>query len=276
MPIFVNGHLVPTFNFAGGECHVKIGPGAIQRRTELTAHLYTSNDIMSLLLTVDAVRRVNSLTSIDLTIPYFPYARQDRVCNPGESFSLKVMADLVNQLNCTSVTVYDPHSEVTTSLLHNCVVVSQADIVAQSPLAKHITDNGWLLVSPDAGAEKKIHTLVERLATKAHTPSVLCAKKTRESATGRITATEVKGDVRGKDMIIIDDICDGGRTFIELAKALKEGGARDIHLYVTHGIFSKGLDELKVYFKHIYSFQVMLQDALIDRSFLSVIGEKKQ
>ena len=124
MPILVNQKSVGFFKFSGGECHVKISDLEITERTNILANLNNSDDVMSLLLIVDAVRRINPSTQVLLTIPYFPYARQDRVCNEGEALSVKVMADLINSLNCAGVTIYDPHSDVTPALLNNCRAIS--------------------------------------------------------------------------------------------------------------------------------------------------------
>lgn len=272
MSIYVNNKMLDTFNFSGGECHVKIDVSTIGASTKILVHLNSSDDTMCLLLAVDAVRRINPSTAIELTIPYFPYARQDRVCNVGESLSVKVMADIINHLNCSKVTIYDPHSDVTPALLHNCSVISLADIIMQSTLAKMIHEKSFALVSPDAGAEKKIREVGKRLSSTFKTVEVFCATKVRETSTGNIIATELQGDVQGKNLILIDDICDGGRTFIELAKLLKSRDAKNICLYVTHGIFSKGLDVLKEHFSQVFCYHTMLKPADIDTKFLHILG----
>ncbi len=267
MPIIVNGKKLETFQFSGGECHIKINIADISDKTSITAHLSSSDDIMCLMLAVDAIRRVNPATVINLTIPYFPYARQDRVCNEGESLSVKVMADIINSLHCASVTIYDPHSDVTPALLNNCKIIPLAEIVSNH-LAKMVADKKLALVSPDAGAEKKT-----RMAAKLLSAEVFCSSKTRDTMTGNITATAIHADVNGRDLLIVDDICDGGRTFIELAKELKGGGAGDIYLYVTHGIFSQGLSEISPHFKHIYCYYTMLKDPEINNPTLTIFSK---
>jgi ribose-phosphate pyrophosphokinase len=260
MPISVNNQPVETFQFAGGEIQVKIKPSLISEKTEIRAFLNSSNDVMALLLTVDAVRRVNSSTKISLTIPYFPYARQDRVCNEGEALSVKVMADLINSLHCESVHIYDPHSDLTPALLHRCKVSKMAHLISNSSLVHLIREGNWVLVSPDAGAEKKTAELAKVLSSEQKKISMICARKVRDTLTGEILSTKVSEDpllIRGRDLILVDDICDGGRTFIELAKVLKSQGAEKLFLYVTHGIFSKGFDELKQYFHQVYCFYPM-------------------
>jgi ribose-phosphate pyrophosphokinase len=271
MSILINKKTIETFNFSGGECHVKILPEDIVSSSNIEANLNSSDDIMRLILCVDAIRRINPDTKILLTIPYFPYARQDRVCNPGEALSVKVMANLINSLNCNLVRIFDPHSDVTPALINNCEVASLDDIICNSNLKDAILRDNLTLISPDAGAEKKVKMLAKRLSSQDNLVNSLCASKTRDTLTGNITSTEIHGDVQGGNLIVIDDICDGGRTFTELAKVLKQKGANDIYLYVTHGIFSKGLDVLKDHFKHVYCNHTMLDEELIDQKTLTVL-----
>lgn len=272
MTILVNNHAVERFNFSGGECHVKLASFDIGDKTEILANLNSSDEIMSLLLTVDAIRRINSKTAINLSIPYFPYARQDRVCNEGEALSVAVMANLINSLHCETVTIHDPHSDVTPALLNNCKILSLADIIAKSSLLNVIYEKSLSLLSPDAGAEKKVRAVAKKISLPNKSLDVLCASKTRDTRTGDITSTEIHGDVMGKNIIILDDICDGGRTFIELSKVLKSMNSGDIYLYVTHGIFSKGLGVLEDNFEHIYCYHTLLQPNQINSSFLTILN----
>jgi ribose-phosphate pyrophosphokinase len=271
MPIFLNRRPVITSQFPGGECHIRVNTAAISKHTHIFAYLVEPDGIMQLLLTVDAIRRAKRDAHIRLTIPYFPYARQDRVCNPGEAFSVSVMANLVNALQCDQVTVYDPHSDVMPSLIERCQIITQEELITRSPLAQMILQHNLSLVSPDAGAIKKTKAVAKALSEPNRTLEVFQAHKTRELQTGNITALSVEGDVSGKNLIILDDICDGGRTFVELAKVLKEKGAKDIYLYVTHGIFSNGLSYLKPYFKQIYCYHQLKDISDFDSEFLMVL-----
>ncbi len=275
MTILVNYKKVEAFNFPGGESHVQISPCDIKEQTQVYAFLNNSDEIIRLLLTVDAIRRVDSTTKIHLTIPYFPYARQDRVCNQGESLSVKVMADMINALKCSSLKIYDPHSDVTSALLDNCQAIGMAEIIISSKLHSTIIDNNLTLISPDSGAEKKVRYFARQISgiNSGRKVDLVCASKIRDTRTGKIIGTELHGDVKDKNVIILDDICDGGSTFIELSKKLKEDGANEIYLYVTHGIFSKGLDPLRQYFSKIYCYHTMLDKEKIDNSFLNIIGE---
>lgn len=110
-----------------------------------------------------------------------------------------------------------------------------------------------ILVSPDAGASKKIYKLAEQIGYKGDI--ITCSKDRDEN--GKLTKTVVPLGIQhfslSKNFIIIDDICDGGRTFINIAKEIKEfNNKTKIYLIVTHGIFSKGFEELSQYFDGIY------------------------
>lgn len=269
--ILINGHQLKQNIFPGGESHVRITPEWITPKTQVIAHLHCAQNIMALIMAVDAIRRISPNCDICLTVPYFPYARQDRVCYPGEALAVKVMADLINQLNCKKVTVFDPHSDVLTALLNCCYVKTQSEIIDESNLLELIDSSSLTLLAPDAGAEKKTRQVCQYLSQKYPSINYITASKYRDVNTGRITQTKVHDSVEGKNLLIIDDICDGGSTFIELAKTLKNAGASQLYLYVTHGIFSKGLKELSQWFEQLYCYNLM-NASLKDEAPLTVLS----
>lgn len=235
---------VNTMTFNGGEENVRIELGDATGRTDcphtvrIETQLTTSSKVMQLALAVDAVRNLfGSKVCIELKALYFPYARQDRVCNKGEALSVKVLANMINAMDFTEVTIADAHSDVTPALINNVTNMSQVDIIEQSGLAYPLQGDKLTLVAPDAGATKKTHNLAKATGCQ----NVVQGEKLRDMATGKIIRTELNGDVEGKDLCIVDDVCDGGRTFLELAKVAKDRGAQSISLYVTHGIFSQGM-----------------------------------
>ena len=268
MTVTVNNKEIKAFNFSGGECHVSIEGIEIGDVTHVEAYLYGSDDVMRLIMTVDAIHQVDATSDIHLVVPYFPYARQDRVCNEGEAFSAAVMAGLINALNCKSVSVIDPHSPVIEQRLNNCRVVTQAEVIPGA-VSEFISRENLTLVSPDKGATEKTKAVADALGIS----NVISCSKVRDTKTGHITHSEVHSDVTGEDLIILDDICDGGRTFIELAKILKSKGAGKLYLYTTHGIFSRGLGVLKEYFIHVFCAHTFLATEDIDKDFLTVIGK---
>lgn len=241
----LNNLVVPVDHstFKGGEENVKIdlryAPKGSIGFVEITAKIKSSSDLMALAMLVDACSRLENLSAdakFKLNLPYIPYARQDRIMQPGEALSIKVFARFVNSLGFNEVIVDDPHSDVSAALLDNVkirgqdVLISENHEVVSGADARHVT-----IVAPDAGARKKAQKVADRLRL-----PLVEAGKARDVRTNEITGTAVFGDVDGRECVIVDDICDGGRTFIALAQALKENGAKRVILYVTHGIFSFG------------------------------------
>lgn len=213
--------------------------------TEATviAYLANNDDIMKLLFTVDALRREYVGIKLKARIPYMMYARQDRVCNRGDAHSAAVMSGLINNLGFEEVVVLDPHSDVMSALIKNISVITQIDVFKR-------VHNNWSnihIVAPDAGAYKKSVAFAKAAGAKG----VIVCNKERDMATGHITSLTMSADVTGLDLFVLDDICDGGRTFIELAQLTKS--ARKVELAVTHGLFTKGAEVVANEFDRVYT-----------------------
>jgi len=244
------------FKFPAGEVHVRLNTNyGFYQGVKLLARIQKSDDIIALLLAIDTLIRLN-ISINDVIIPYFPYARQDRVANMGESLSLKVVAELlINNIcldNGLRINVLDPHSDVLGALLPNdSIVHDRKEVFIKTLGNKKIQEikNDYHIICPDAGALKQTYSIAKELETE----KIYCCKKHRDTLTGELTIAINYTDWSGKKCIIIDDICDGGGTFIAIAKKLKDCGASEVLLYVTHGVFSKGLDCLKENIDKIYT-----------------------
>lgn len=236
-----------SFLFAGGEPHIKISNHFdVAKPVTITNRINSFNDLGLICITVDALKRMG-VKEINLFIPYFPAARQDRVMVPGEPLSVKVYADIINAMVLTSVTIFDPHSEVTPALLNNCVTISNHEFIKQ--VIEKI-GNEVKLISPDGGALKKIYKVSEFLGG----AEVVECSKSRDVKTGKLSGFKVYSeDLAGADCLIVDDICDGGGTFIGLAEALKAKNAGKLYLAISHGIFSKGFEVFDQYFEQIFT-----------------------
>lgn len=220
--------------FAGGECNVRL-PESLRgtEKVRLNSRLNSSDDIMNLCLAVDALRRMD-VTCIEAFIPYVPYARQDRVMVLGESLSIKVFSDLLNSLQLDKVIVFDPHSDVTPALINRCTIIPNYKMVEYFLAELQLQD--FVLVSPDLGAYKKVDKLAQQIGYRGE---IATGIKVRDLATGEILRSDVTTTgLNGKPCLVVDDICDGGRTFIELAGALKAKGAGELYFIASHGIFS--------------------------------------
>lgn len=236
-PAFIiQGETYEVFKFPTGEVQITLKPGYGKRTktTIITGSILSSDNLMELLQLNDALTRVG-YKEIHLVMPYCAYSRQDRICNEGESFSLKIFAQLINSCNFASVTTWDNHSDVSTALINNCKNIHVKDLI--EPVNNNEYD---YLVSPDAGANKKVFALSQAIKI-----PMIRADKIRDTSTGDIIDTQVyatKEQIEGKRLLIVDDICAGGRTFKELAQKIKSIANCDIDLYVTHGFFNNSID----------------------------------
>lgn len=252
---------VPMKRMPGGEMHPEIDPDSLGAdRYTLVADTRNADDLFAILMTTNAIRRGSDFAPrISLVIGYVPYARQDRVSNKGEALSIEGMADFINMMGFDRVTIHDPHSDVTSALINNCFVVDQADIIhdALNVEPRYANDEpnrivlaDYVLVAPDAGAIKKTNKLAQRLGCKG----VVYADKVRDTKTGKITHTAITratigdvedvGAIADQKLLVVDDICDGGYTFTELAKVLNEYHPESVELFITHGLFTKGTQVL--------------------------------
>ncbi len=232
------------------ESYVNLPNGLTKIR--INSRLNNFKDLELIICTVKALRRLG-VKDISLYIPYLLGARSDRQFQKGgTSYLVDVVAPIINSLGFTSITSIDVHSDVAAACINNFHSESNLELVKYS-MSKIGGDNN-IIISPDAGSEKKIYNILPQLVFK----DLIIAKKHRDILSGNITSTEVPLLPRhireGRKFFIIDDICDGGRTFIEIAKVLKEKIHSDsrIYLIVTHGIFSAGFKELNKYFNGIY------------------------
>lgn len=219
-------------------------------------------DLELILCVTKALRNMGTM-HIHLYVPYILGARSDRKFVDGGVRYLKdIIAPIINAQNYTSVQVLDPHSDVMENVIDRLKIVTNVNLV-KSALVKIVgnTVRGgglqeeFIIVSPDAGALKKIYNVAQAIN---YNDEIIVASKHRDISTGKILSTEIPKIIQhmAKDFVIIDDICDGGRTFIEIAKKIKAELPGDhcgkIFLIVTHGIFSAGFGELSQYFDDIY------------------------
>ena len=164
-----------------------------------------------------------------LEIVYMPYSRMDRT-EGMTVFTLKHLCKLINSLEFEEVLIYEPHSDVCIALLDRVKVIDMSKILAEELLQNfNISEENLYIVYPDAGAAKRYGKQIEF-------DKVLTASKERDFKTGYIKKLEINGITQGNEFkaIIVDDLCSKGGTFILTASKLKEMGATEIYLVVTH------------------------------------------
>lgn len=232
-----------TMIFPDGQPHIKLDvestvPLDKQVPLRILTRINNPGDLLMVLLVKNTLDYLE-FTHVELHISYLLAARMDRIMLDGEPFSLKVVAGMINQGNFKKVKIFDPHSEVSTALIDRAYAISNHEFVkdALDDYFKRYRQTDFCLVSPDAGALKKIHKLAQYLDI----DHVVECMKERDLKTGALTNFKTTTEsLENLTCFIIDDICDGGGTFAGTAKMLREKGAAKIVLVVSHGIFSKG------------------------------------
>ena len=246
----------------------------------IKSRLNSFRDLELIICATQAIRNVTN-KEIQLYVPYFLGARSDRkFVEGGVNYLKQVICPIINRQNYSKVITVDSHSDVLEACLNNYEKISNAQLAkwALSDIDnKDGAQDRTMIVSPDAGALKKIYDIAKTFGIK----NVVTAGKIRDIVTGNIVKTELpQMNLDGIEQIVIfDDICDGGRTFIELAKVIKEQTDKPIYLVVTHGIFSAGLLELSKHFNGVYSTNSVkdinveeYSDFIVDKYFLKQLN----
>lgn len=232
-----------AMRFPDGQPHLKLDAARARRLDHRTpirilTRIAGSDDLFTLLLAKNTLDYLE-FEHVELHISYLMAARMDRVMLEGEPFSLKVVAGMLNAAGFKKIRIFDPHSDVSTALIERSYPVTNHAFVkdAMAHYFKNHPAGPYSIVSPDAGALKKIHKLAQELDI----DEVIECMKERDLKTGKLTSFKtVAENLGGQTCFIIDDICDGGGTFAGTAELLKEKSAGRIVLIVSHGIFSKG------------------------------------
>lgn len=213
-----------------------------------------NDDIVALAFVKSALRNRYPVANIHLYMPYTPYARQDRAVNAGEAHQLKDIGGMINNMDFATVTVVDPHSISTLACFDRLHVVDQYEIF--SGIRQSFRET--YIVAPDQGATKKCEDFAKRVGA----AGVITCSKTRDFANkSAITGLRVIDEVPvNADLLVLDDICDGGRTFIEVAKELRKYNPERLDLAVTHGLFTKGVGVVKDFYDKVFTSDSYISD----------------
>lgn len=261
MSIEVYGADVEFMKFSAGEPHVKVTN--IENDVEVYWKFENFEEFMYVALIFDVVSKKASATRLDL--PYLPFARQDRATTPEQPFSLDVFCKMLSTLKVKQIILSDVHSDVVFDLMKDSDILVVSDSQYQcfnmtcrfESCLKNNKLNYDCIISPDSGAKNKTIRI-----GKSFNKPVVCATKVRDPLTGQLSSPTIDfGDLKPKRALIPDDICDGGYTFIQLADVIKQQFPEIVlDLYVTHGIFSRGKDELNKRFDKIYVYNDMSKE----------------
>ena len=219
--------------FADGEIYVEINENIRGNSIFIIQSVSSpaNDNLMELLLSIDALKR-SSAKNITAVIPYFGYARQDRKVVPRTSISAKLVSNLITKAGADRVVTVDLHA----GQIQGFFDIPVDNLFSTPIFARHarkkIKSKKIICVAPDVGGTERARALGKLLNVG------LAIVDKRRPKPGQSEVMNVIGDVKGQTCIIVDDIIDSGGTIVNAAKALKSRGAKDVYVYITHGVLS--------------------------------------
>ncbi len=219
--------------FADGEIYIEINENIRGNSIFLIQSVSSpaNDNLMELLLSIDALKR-SSAKNITAVIPYFGYARQDRKVVPRTSISAKLVSNLIAKAGADRVVTVDLHSGQIQGFFDIPVDNLFATPIFARHIKKKLKKNNIICVAPDVGGTARARALGKLLNVD------LAIVDKRRPAPGKSEVMNVIGNVKNKTCILVDDIIDSGGTIVNAASELKKRGAKDVHVYVTHGVLS--------------------------------------
>ena len=219
--------------FADGEIYIEINENIRGNSIFIVQSISSpaNDNLMELLLCIDALKR-SSAKNITAVIPYFGYARQDRKVVPRTSISAKLVSNLITKAGADRVVTVDLHA----GQIQGFFDIPVDNLFSTPIFARHarkkIKSKKIICVAPDVGGTERARALGKLLNVG------LAIVDKRRPKPGQSEVMNIIGDVKGQTCILVDDIIDSGVTIINAAKALKSRGAKDVYVYITHGVLS--------------------------------------
>ena len=227
--------------FSDGEIYIEINENIRGNSIFLIQSVSSpaNDNLMELLLCVDALKR-SSAKNITAVIPYFGYARQDRKVAPRTSISAKLVSNLITKAGADRVVTVDLHAGQIQGFFDIPVDNLFATPIFARHIKKKLNSKNLICVSPDVGGVERTRALARKLDI-----GIGIIDKRRPSP-GKSQVMNVIGNVKGKTCIIVDDIIDSGGTIVNATQALIDRGAKEVHVYITHGVLSgEAVDKIK-------------------------------
>ena len=190
-----------------------------------------NDNLMELLLCIDALKR-SSAKNITAVIPYFGYARQDRKVVPRTSISAKLVSNLITKAGADRIVTVDLHAGQIQGFFDIPVDNLFSTPIFSKHIKRKIKTKNLICVAPDVGGVERARALGRKLDVG------LAIIDKRRPSPGKSQVMNVIGNVKGKTCIMVDDIIDSGGTIVNASEALKKRGAKEVHVYVTHGVLS--------------------------------------
>ena len=219
--------------FADGEIYIEINENIRGNSIFIIQSISSpaNDNLMELLLCIDALKR-SSAKNITAVIPYFGYARQDRKVVPRTSISAKLVSNLITKAGADRVVTVDLHAGQIQGFFDIPVDNLFSTPIFARHVKKRIKSKKIICVAPDVGGTERARALGKLLNVG------LAIVDKRRPKPGQSQVMNVIGDVKNQTCVIVDDIIDSGGTIVNAAKALKKRGAKEVYVYITHGVLS--------------------------------------
>ena len=219
--------------FADGEIYIEINENIRGNSIFIIQSISSpaNDNLMELLLCIDALKR-SSAKNITAVIPYFGYARQDRKVVPRTSISAKLVSNLITKAGADRVVTLDLHAGQVQGFFDIPVDNLFCTPIFVRHVNKNINKKNIICVAPDVGGTERARALGKLLDVG------LAIVDKRRPSPGKSQVMNVVGNVKNKTCVIVDDIIDTGGTIVNAAEALKNRGAKEVYVYITHGVLS--------------------------------------
>ena len=234
------------FSYPAGEPHVRLKQMPWNEETIL-APVYDWNGLNNLYLATEILLRHGIM--VKWLVPYFPFARHDRPNNNSDASPLQAAIRFVRSSGMDVICI-DPHSDVLAAQISH---YTQAQVMAAFGVVSRSAPE--VIVIPDAGASKKAYTWTHLFPE----AEVIQCEKKRDGRTGALSGFKIHdqlGVITSSHVLIVDDICDGGGTFLGISDELDKLQPSHKELVVTHGLFTKGMDQLNLAFDTIWTLDI--------------------
>ena len=240
---FTKGEGYNIISFPDGEKHLQLTKAVNKEPLKIVYRFANSDDVFIFMQLVDILQRMEVSVS-ELYIPYLMTMRCDRVFSLDRPFSLKVLVNVINLMKADKVIILEPHSDKCLELINN----------SEALMSKvEIDDKKTQICYPDAGAQKR-YSYKDVCSVDNYFKPIIC-KKVRDVNTGNLLKFDIedKGNYRkGDKIIVVDDLCDGGGTFLGIHNILKELEPTSCSLWVTHAVQKAGIEKVAAVYDKVY------------------------
>ena len=236
---FINKTGFEVVSFPDGELHLVIPELNRKESITIKTRISSSDDLFLLMQLSDILNRQCVMVE-EIQIYYLMGMRCDRLFDISRPFTLKIVADVINSFNAHKVSVVEPHSDRTLELINRSCAVNLSKRIAD----RFIMDGkDFLFAAPDKGALQRYNL-----------PWSVCCEKVRDAATGNLTGFEVveSCDLQNRNILMVDDLCDGGGTFLGIAPKIREFRCKSLSLLVTHAIQLSGIVKVAKTYNEVY------------------------